>query len=119
MLAFCNAAAAAEALMMGKKSGIDMHKLDAVIRNASGASFAYGGMATKALSGDFTPGFALDLAHKDLRLALERLKRRFNVDIATAPPTVPYRETIRAGVTQREVDELVAVKGDTSLSRFF
>jgi elongation factor G len=36
-----------------------------------------------------------------LRLALERLKRRFAVDITTASPTVPYRETIRAATTQR------------------
>jgi 6-phosphogluconate dehydrogenase len=71
MLAFCNAAAAAEALMIGQRSGIDLKKLDAVIRNASGASSAYAGMATKALARDFKPGFALDLAHKDLRLALE------------------------------------------------
>ncbi len=71
MLAFCNAAAAAEALMIGKRSGIDLKKLDAVIRNASGMSSAYGNMANKTLAGDFKPTFALDLAHKDLRLALE------------------------------------------------
>jgi len=71
MLAFCNAAAAAEALMLGKRSGIDMHKLDAVIRNASGMSAGYANMARKALAGDYAPTFALDLAHKDLRLALE------------------------------------------------
>lgn len=71
MLAFCNAAAAAEALMMGKRSGIDLHKLDAVIRNASGMSAGYANMAKKAMAGDFRPTFALDLAHKDLRLALE------------------------------------------------
>ena len=71
MLAFCNAAAAAEALMIGKRSGIDLKKLDAVIRNASGMSSAYGNMANKAFSGDFKATFALDLAHKDLRLALE------------------------------------------------
>ncbi len=40
------------------------------------------------------------LGEGHLRLTLERLKRRFNVDITTAPPTIPYRETIRAGVTQ-------------------
>jgi len=71
MLAFCNAAAAAEALMMGKRSGIDLNKLDAVIRNASGMSAGYNNMARKALAGDYAPTFALDLAHKDLRLALE------------------------------------------------
>jgi 3-hydroxyisobutyrate dehydrogenase-like beta-hydroxyacid dehydrogenase len=71
MLAFCNSAAAAEALMMGKRAGIDMKKLDAVIRNASGDSSGYRNMATKALAGNFNPTFALDLAHKDLRLAME------------------------------------------------
>ena len=71
MLAFCNAAAAAEALMMGAKSGIDLKKLDQVISNASGYSSAYRSMATKAFAGDFRPTFALDLAHKDLRLAME------------------------------------------------
>jgi 3-hydroxyisobutyrate dehydrogenase-like beta-hydroxyacid dehydrogenase len=40
MLAFCNSAAAsaAEALMIGKRAGIDLHKLDSVMRNASGMS---------------------------------------------------------------------------------
>ena len=71
MLAFCNSAAAAEALMIGKRAGIDLHKLDAVIRNASGMSSGYANMATKAFKGEFEATFALDLAHKDLRLALE------------------------------------------------
>ncbi|HEY1413027.1 MAG TPA: NAD(P)-dependent oxidoreductase, partial [Rhodopila sp.] len=63
MLAFCNSAAAAEALMIGKRSGIDLKKLDAVIRNASGMSSGYASMSTKSLAGDFKPTFALDLAH--------------------------------------------------------
>jgi len=71
MLAFCNSAAAAEALMIGKRSGIDLKALDAVIRNASGMSSGYANLSTKAFKGDFQPTFALDLAHKDLRLALE------------------------------------------------
>ncbi len=36
-----------------------------------------------------------------VRLALERLKRRFGVEITTEPPKTAYRETIRAGATQR------------------
>ena len=71
MLAFCNSAAAAEALMMGKRAGIDLRKLDSVIRNASGMSSGYASMAAKAFKGEFQATFALDLAHKDLRLALE------------------------------------------------
>jgi 3-hydroxyisobutyrate dehydrogenase-like beta-hydroxyacid dehydrogenase len=71
MLAFCNMAAAAEALVLGAKSGIDLKKLDQVISNASGFSSGYRSMANKSFAGDFRPSFALDLAHKDLRLALE------------------------------------------------
>ena len=71
MLAFCNSAAAAEALMIGKRSGIDLKKLDTVIRNASGMSTGYANLAAKTLAGNFQATFALDLAHKDLRLALE------------------------------------------------
>lgn len=71
MLAFCNMSAAAEALMMGAKSGIDLKKLDQVISNASGNSASYRSIAAKAFAGNFKPAFALDLAHKDLRLALE------------------------------------------------
>lgn len=36
-----------------------------------------------------------------VRLALERLKRRFGVEVATDRPRTPYRETITKGATQR------------------
>ena len=36
-----------------------------------------------------------------VRLALERLKRRHGVEVAASRPATPYRETIRAGATQR------------------
>jgi elongation factor G len=36
-----------------------------------------------------------------VRLALERLKRRFGVEIDTQQPRTPYRESISQGVTQR------------------
>jgi 3-hydroxyisobutyrate dehydrogenase-like beta-hydroxyacid dehydrogenase len=70
-LAFSNMAAAAEALAIGAMSGIDLAKLNQVIENASGFSWAYRSVASKAFAGDFRANFALDLAHKDLRLALE------------------------------------------------
>jgi 3-hydroxyisobutyrate dehydrogenase-like beta-hydroxyacid dehydrogenase len=71
MLAFCNAAAAAEALMLGALAGIDLHKLYDVICNASDNSDQFRSLGQKAFARNFKPGFALDLAHKDLRLALE------------------------------------------------
>jgi elongation factor G len=36
-----------------------------------------------------------------LRTALERLKRRYQVDVATQTPATPYKETIRKSVSQR------------------
>ena len=72
MLAFCNAAAAAEGLMLGVTAGLDPKKLIQVISNSSGNSNAFKSFSERAISGKFTPpSFALDLAHKDLHLALE------------------------------------------------
>lgn len=36
-----------------------------------------------------------------LRATLDRLRRRYGVEVAAARPKTPYRETIRKGVTQR------------------
>lgn len=71
MLAFSNMAAAAEGLMLGAAAGIDPDALNEVIRNSSGNSMAYRGVAYKTLNGDWSPTFTIDLAYKDLHLALE------------------------------------------------
>jgi 3-hydroxyisobutyrate dehydrogenase-like beta-hydroxyacid dehydrogenase len=71
MVAFCNMAAGVEGLMLGAMAGIDVRKLDDVIRNSSGNSNTYRRMAERVLKGDFAPSFALDLAYKDVHLALE------------------------------------------------
>jgi 3-hydroxyisobutyrate dehydrogenase len=72
MMAFCNAAAAAEGMMLGVTAGLDPHKLIQVISSSSGNSATFKPFSERALSGQFTPpSFALNLAHKDLHLALE------------------------------------------------
>ncbi|MEQ1888017.1 MAG: NAD(P)-dependent oxidoreductase [Alphaproteobacteria bacterium] len=71
MLAFSNMASAAEGLMLGAAAGIDPDALNEVIRNSSGNSMAYRGVAYKTLNGDWSPSFTVDLAYKDLHLALE------------------------------------------------
>ena len=71
MLAFCNAAAAAEGLMLGVTAGLDPKKLIQVVTNSSGNSNAFKSLSERSLSGDFKASFALDLAYKDLHLALE------------------------------------------------
>ena len=71
MIAFTNMAAGAEGLMLGVAAGIDPTILDQIISNASGNSMGYRGIAKSALERDFAPAFTVDLAYKDLRLALE------------------------------------------------
>jgi 3-hydroxyisobutyrate dehydrogenase-like beta-hydroxyacid dehydrogenase len=71
MLAFSNAAAAMEGLTMGAMAGIDMQKLFNIITNGSGDSSAIRNLAGRALAGKFEANFALDLAYKDLSLAVD------------------------------------------------
>jgi 3-hydroxyisobutyrate dehydrogenase-like beta-hydroxyacid dehydrogenase len=71
MLAFCNAAAAAEGLMLGVTAGLDPQKLIQVVANSSGNSNTFKSFSERALSGKLDPSFALNLAYKDLHLALE------------------------------------------------
>ena len=71
MLAFANMATAAEGIMMGLAAGIDLGKLAEVVKGSSGASASFLGLTSRALTGNRIAGFALDLAHKDLRLAQE------------------------------------------------
>ena len=71
MMAFCNASAAAEGLMLGVSAGLDPAKLIQVVSNSSGNSNAFKSFSERALSGKLEPSFALNLAYKDLHLALE------------------------------------------------
>lgn len=86
MIAFCNMAAAAEGLMLGVAAGIDPAVLNNVIRTSSGNSLVYRATARNALSGDWSANFALDLAYKDMHLALE-LADELAVPVALAAPT--------------------------------
>ena len=95
MLAFCNAAAAAEALMIGTMAGIDLRKLQQVISNASGNSSAFRNISEKAFNRQFQATFALDLAHKDLRLALE-LADELGVPGMIAPQVMNLMRMARA-----------------------
>ena len=72
MLSFCNMAALCEGMMLGTGYGLDPEKLLHVIANSSGNSNAIKNFTLRALKGHYSPpSFALDLAYKDLHLALE------------------------------------------------
>lgn len=84
MLAFCNMTAAAEAMMLGAAAGIDHDTLVEIINNSSGASFAFRTVNHKVKKGDWSPNFAVNLANKDMRLALE-LAEQLDVPMSIAP----------------------------------
>ncbi|MGE3541679.1 MAG: NAD(P)-dependent oxidoreductase [Candidatus Tectimicrobiota bacterium] len=71
MLAFVNAVAAYEGMLLGVKAGVEPQMIYDIVQNSSGASWAMRAFPQKIFAGDFSPGFMIDLAHKDLRLALE------------------------------------------------
>ena len=71
MLAFVNSMAAFEGMLLGVKAGVDPQILHDIVQSSSGASWAMRQFPHKIFAGDFSPGFTIDLAHKDLRLALE------------------------------------------------
>lgn len=64
-------AATAESLALGALSGLDVKKLASLLGQASANSFVLEHFYPRALAGDFSPGFYLDLMEKDLGLAVE------------------------------------------------
>ena len=71
MLVLCNMAVASEGLAIGAAAGIDLAKLVAIVQNGSGDSAGFRGLAARGLKGEFSASFALDLAYKDLGLAVD------------------------------------------------
>jgi 2-hydroxy-3-oxopropionate reductase len=67
-ISFC---AAAEAMVLGTKAGIDPELLQQILNSGSAHSWAMEVRVPRILEGDLEPGFMINLQHKDLGLALE------------------------------------------------
>lgn len=64
--------AAMEALLVGRKAGLSLDTMYAILQTSSGRSWMLENhLSTHALAGNYEPGFALDLMFKDLRLFVE------------------------------------------------
>ena len=83
MLAFIHLVACGEALMLAKRAGLDLAQAYEVIAASSGTSFVHETEGQVILSGSYDIGFTLDLALKDLGLALA-LGRETGVPLALA-----------------------------------
>jgi len=83
MLAFIHLVACGEALMLAKRAGLDLAQAHEVIAASSGTSFVHETEGQVILNGSYDIGFTLDLALKDLGLALA-LGRETGVPLALA-----------------------------------
>jgi 3-hydroxyisobutyrate dehydrogenase len=83
MLAFIHLVAVGEALMLAERGGIPLATAYEVIRASSGNSFVHETESQVILNGSYDIGFTLDLAVKDLGLALA-LGRELDVPLELA-----------------------------------
>ncbi len=66
-----NLLAAAEAVNLARRSGVDPEKMLEVVGAGAAASWMLTNLAPRAVKGDYAPGFMVDLMQKDLRLVLD------------------------------------------------
>ena len=95
MLAFVNAVTAYEGMLLGVKAGAEPQILHDIVQASSGASSAMRAFPQKIFAGDFAPGFMIDLAHKDLRLALE-LGDELSVPLMMGSVCINFLREVRA-----------------------
>ncbi len=66
-----NLLAMAEAITLSRRAGVDPAKMIEVVGAGAAGSWMLTNLGPRAVSGDFAPGFMVDLMQKDLRLVLE------------------------------------------------
>jgi 3-hydroxyisobutyrate dehydrogenase-like beta-hydroxyacid dehydrogenase len=70
MMNLINACGAIEGLILATKAGIDPQLAYDILKTSSGASRSLDNVASAALARNFEPGFAAELMHKDVSLAV-------------------------------------------------
>lgn len=107
----CNMAAASEALVLGSKIGLDLNTMYEIIKNSSGRSFIIENKVPNFIQKrTFTGGFAVDLAYKDLGLAMETA-RQISMPVHMGSTAVQMFETARAkGYGKEDITSLLKVE---------
>lgn len=75
IMSMSNILIAAEAFVLGVKAGVDGQTLFDIIRTSGGRSSQFEKRFPNVLAGNFEPRFTVDLARKDLGLALDMARR--------------------------------------------
>lgn len=94
MMSMGNVVIAAEAFSLGTAAGVDPHILFDVLSHSGGRSHHFLKRFPKALAGDFSPGFKMELGEKDVALGIE-LGRMLN---KPTPASSVVRELMSIGL---------------------
>jgi 3-hydroxyisobutyrate dehydrogenase len=115
-----NLVAAAEAVAIARRSGVDPMKMLEVVTAGAAGSWMLSNLAPRAVNQDFAPGFMVELMQKDLRLVMET-----GMKTGTPLPGVAVAQQLfrvleargrgRDGM-QAMVDALAILAGDSSTS---
>ena len=110
MLAFIHLVAAGEALMLGKRGGLDLAQVFQAIKASSGNSFVHETESQLILNGSYDIAFTMDLACKDLGFAMG-LGRDYGVPLDLAALTtqtfIRAREAFGGGAWSTMVVKLL------------
>lgn len=98
MVGAANTLAAAEGLVLGVKAGLDPELLTQIVQDSSGGSKAFTLTSTSALNRSFAPGFMIDLAAKDVRLAVDLANQLGVRVLAGAMASASLTEAAGAGL---------------------
>ena len=106
----CNMAVAAEALVLGKKIGLDTKVMQDIILNSSGRSFIIENkLPNFIMKRKFDGGFAVDLQYKDIGLAYETAKS-FNMPIPMGSTAIQVMDAARAkGYGKQDITAMVKI----------
>jgi 3-hydroxyisobutyrate dehydrogenase-like beta-hydroxyacid dehydrogenase len=107
LLAGIHNAAAAEALALGIKAGLDPHKVFDVVMASSGMSWMFGDRVKRLIAGDQQVAAALPILTKDVGLALEMGKGlRFPLPVGSAAHQV-FLGTLAHGHAEEDDNTLI------------
>jgi 3-hydroxyisobutyrate dehydrogenase len=110
MLAFIHLVAAGEALMLARRSGLDLAQAYEVIKASSGNSFVHETESQLVLNGSYNVGFTMELACKDLGFATalgSELGVPLDLAAITAQTFIRAREAYGGGAWSTQVVKLI------------
>jgi L-threonate 2-dehydrogenase len=108
LLAGANLAAAAEAVAIASRAGLDLRQVSDVINASSGGSWMFADRMPRVMNDDYTPHAAAKILTKDVAIAVA-LAQRLGVDpIFGRAALAAFNDVLEAGYA--EDDDAVIVK---------